>query len=154
MSVTDTNLSQCNEYRACTLHVPNVRLALVRLSSGVYIHTWTKSHIDEHGVNVRTGRHAYGLIAFIQRSPQIFNIILICMMHAQWLTAHSPKMFMFSTLDVCDCMCDWAFRSPHTNHHLVYEDVKKDLKPAIQNYKFVKHALMMKYNGHYCWLKT
>ena len=40
--MTGTNLGQRkhNEPRACALLVPNVRMALVWRSSGVYIHTW------------------------------------------------------------------------------------------------------------------
>ena len=44
-----------NEFRACALLVPSVRLALVWRSSGVYIHTWKSVHIFEHAVNVCRG---------------------------------------------------------------------------------------------------
>ena len=47
LCVTGTNLGQRkhNEFRACALLVPNVRLALDWRSSGVYIPTWKNAHI-------------------------------------------------------------------------------------------------------------
>ena len=42
-----------NEFRACALIVPNVRLALVSHPSGVHIHTWKNTLILAHAENVR-----------------------------------------------------------------------------------------------------
>ena len=57
LCVNGTNLDQRkhNEFRACNLLVPNVRLALVWRFSDVYIHTWKNAHIFEHADNVRRG---------------------------------------------------------------------------------------------------
>ena len=47
LCVTGTNFGQRkhNEFRACALLVPSVRLALVLRSFGVGIHTWKNAHI-------------------------------------------------------------------------------------------------------------
>ena len=72
LCVTGTNLGQRehNEFRACALLVPNVRLSLGWRSSRVYIHTWKNAHIFEHSEKVDAHKKC---MTFIRRSSQIIN---------------------------------------------------------------------------------
>ena len=109
LCVPGTNLGQRkhNEFRACALLVPNVRLALVWRSSGVYIHTWKNADIFGHAENVRRGGRAQKMNnahrAFSSNHQRILT-------HAQRITKHWPKFFKFCALDVRDGMCAWAFK--------------------------------------------
>ena len=57
LCVTGTNLGQRkhNEFRACALLVPSVRLALGLRFFGVGIHTWKNAHIFYYAKIVRRG---------------------------------------------------------------------------------------------------
>ena len=52
---TDLGRRKHDDFRACALLLPSVRLTLVCRSSGVYIHTWKNAHIFQHTENVRRG---------------------------------------------------------------------------------------------------
>ena len=101
-----------NKFRACALLVPNVRLALVWRSSGVYIHTWKNAHIFEHSENVRRGWRTQKMNDVHQAFSSNHQRIL---MHAQRITTHWPKFFIFCALDVRDGMCDWALKFTSVN---------------------------------------
>ena len=115
LCVTGTNLGQRkhNEFRACALLVPNVRLALVWRSSGVYIHTWKNAHILEHAKNVRRGWRTQKMNDVHQAVSSNHQRILThaqrITTHAQRITTHWSKFFIFCALDVRDGMCEWAY---------------------------------------------
>ena len=75
LCVTGKNLGQRkhNEFRACALLVPNVRLALVWRSSGVYIYKWKNAHIfSMQKMCAEVDAHKKWM-TFIRRSRQIIN---------------------------------------------------------------------------------
>ena len=53
--------------------VPNVRLALVRRSSGVHIHTWKNAHIFEHAEMCAEVEAHIKWITFTRHSRQIIK---------------------------------------------------------------------------------
>ena len=109
--VTGTNLGQLkhNELRTCALLAPNVRLALVWCSSGVYIHTWkTLTFLSTQKMCAEFDAHKKWMI-FLRRSRQIINEFRRTPSESLRATTHWPKFFIFLCAGWRDGMCDWAF---------------------------------------------
>ena len=76
LCVTGTYLGQRkhNEFRACALIVPSVRLALVWRCFGVYIHTWKNVHIFTYMQKMCVEVDAHNRwITLIRRTRKIIN---------------------------------------------------------------------------------
>ena len=88
---TTVNENTTKLERTCALLLPNVRLALVRRFSVVYIYTRKNScnAVDAHNK----------WITFIRRSRQIINEFWRTLSESQ---SHWPKLFIFRVLDVRD----------------------------------------------------
>ena len=105
---TGTNLSQRkhNGFRSWALPVPNVRLALVWRSSGVYILTWKNAHIlSMQKMCAEVDAHREWM-TFIRRFRQIINEFRRTPSESQRTDQNSS---FFGALDVRDGMCDWTF---------------------------------------------
>ena len=129
LCVTGTSLGQRkhNEFRACALLVPNVRLALVWRSSRAEIHTWKNAHIFEHAENVRRGWRTQKMNDVHQAfSPNHQRTLT----HAQRITTHWPKFSIFCALDVRDGMYNWVFNKEN-NYGIVEQINICDMKSIL-----------------------
>ena len=112
LCVTGTNLGQRkhDEFRACAVLVPNVELALVWRSSGVYIHTWKNAHIFEHAENVRRGCRTQKMNDVYRAFSSNHQRILRTPSESQRTPSESQRTdqnsSFFCALGVRDGMCD------------------------------------------------
>ena len=100
-------------------------------SSGVYIHTWKNAHIFEHAENVRRGwrTHVNDVHqAFSSNHQRILT-------HAQRITTHWPKFFIFLCAGCAWCIYILADPIPvHVDHACVLFDFAPMIFPQRPNY--------------------
>ena len=100
--------TETQQFRACALLVPSVRLALVWRSSGVDIHTWKNAHIlNMEKMCAEVDAHDEWK-PFMRRSRRIINEF--------WHTPSESRrtdqnISFFCALDVRHGICDWALTS-------------------------------------------